>query len=281
MGEFRKYRPYYALNALRFNGGTYNGSADTGSSGSYAYDNSKTRVPNFRDIAGIEYGWLKNMASYCVYGPGSNKTFAVSGIPSVYVRHGEWMSSQYQPFTSLDAFATSDKLADYSIDDYDYRQNMVGATYFQRSMYVAQDVNKILYSMSIFNNNQPTYELNDNPDWAPDTYYELVDTEYVLLDAIPADWNQNYTTYYIQVPAADIKVSCIKFRNRMLADPAADRSYSAAVNRESAHSSVSNNDYSGIKPVYCLFCSYFLDEEVTIHPGDSYLLSLSFESSQF
>ena len=67
----------------------------------------------------------------------------------------------------------------------------------------------------------------------------------------------------------------------MLADPESSRSYDAAQNRESTYSDISQSNRSGIVPVYGLFCSYFLDEPVTIHPGDSYLLSLSFESSQF
>ena len=223
----------------------------------------------------------KNMASYTVYGPNQSKTLTVSGIPSIYVRHGEWMAYQYQPFTVLDAFATSDKLSDYSIDDYDYRPNMVGVTYFQRSMYVAQDVNKILYSMSIFNDNVDSYVANDDTTFAPDTFYALIDGNYILLTEEPLDWATNYTDYYKILPAEDIKVSCIKFRNRMLADSSNDRSYSAAVNRESQYSSISGSNYSGIKPLFCLLCAYFLDEEITIHPGDSYLLSLSFESSQF
>lgn len=279
MGEFRKYRPYYALNALRFNGGAFNNNSY--SSYYYAYDNSKTRVPNFKDIAGIEYGWLKNLASYVMYSVSSNRTITVSGIENTYVRHGEWLGYQYQPFIYLTPFATSDKLSNYSVDDYEYATNLVGITYFQRSHYVAKDVNKILYSMSIFNNNVDSYASNDDPTFVANTFYSLVDENYILLTECPSDWITNYTEYYKLVPAKDINVSCIKFRAPMLADSSTDRTYVNARATESAYSSLGNSNYNGIVPIFALLCAYFLDEEVTIHPGDSYLLSLSFESSQF
>ena len=279
MGEFRKYRPYYALNALRFNGGIYNSNYNSGYYN--AYDNSKTRVPNFKDIAGIEYGWLKNLASYVMYSPGNSKTITVSGIENVYVRHGEWLGYQYQPFINLRPFATSDKLSNYSVDDYEYATNLVGVTYYQIAHYVAKDVNKILYSMSIFNDNVDSYAANDDPTFVTDTFYSLVDENYILLSTVPSDWNTNYMNYYKLVPAEDIKVSCIKFRAPMLADSSTDRTYASARTTETQYSSISYSNYSGIVPIFALLCAYFLDEEVTIHPGDSYLLSLSFESSQF
>lgn len=215
MGEFRKYRPYYACNALRFNGYAWTNESGTKS-------NAITRVPNFKDIAGIEYGWLKNLNSSYTQSTVSQTT--ISGMSGQSVAYARSISNNYQTFVDLTPFATTDKLNDYDIDDYDYRPTMVGVTYFQRAMYVAQDVNKILYSMSIFN-----------------------DT------------------------AEDIKVSCIKFRTCLGADSNSGRGYSAAAIKESTM----------VTGVYAILCAYFLDEEVTIHPGDSHLLSISFESSQF
>lgn len=261
MGEFRKYRPYYACNALRFNAYpniTYNYDGNNGS--------AMTRVPEFKDITGTEYGWLLNLNSRYA-GARQSNTVTIHGTTDA-LQWGRLMSNNFQHFVDLKPFATNDKLVDYDIED--YLINPVGVTYEQHVQYVARDVNKILYSMSIFNDNQPTYEQNDDPDWFDDTYYELIDGNYVLLASQPADWVQNYSQYYIQVPAADIKVSCIKFRKPTAASSNSDRSYANAITTE--------NSQVGL---YTLYCSYFLDEEVTIHPGDSYLLSLSFESSQF
>lgn len=277
MGEFRKYRPYYALNALRFNGRPLGANTNTSS---YAFYEGKTRVPNFKDISGVEYGWLKNHNSYSSRNSGT-RTITVSGIASVSVDQRAWHGHMLYPFTVLTPFATTDKLSAYSVDDYDYQSTMVGQTYFQRSHYVAKDVNKILYSMSIFNDNVDSYVVNADPSFALNTFYELVDGSYILLESEPSNWVTNYMDYYKIDPAEDIKVSCIKFRNEMLADPSTDRSYGQAYSAETAYASLDYSNYTGIVPIYALLCAYFLDEEVTIHPGDSYLLSLSFESSQF
>lgn len=266
MGEFRKYRPYYACNALRFNGYPYYDESNN------SRNNARTRVPNFKDIAGVEYGWLKNFNSSRVnYSNITSTQTTISGISGQSITMCRAISNNYQSFIDLTPFATTDKLADYDIDDYDYRPNMVGVTYFQTAKYVATDVNKILYSMSIFNDNVDSYAANDDPVFVDDTFYSLVDGNYILLTEIPSDWSTNYTGYYKLVPAEDIKVSCIKFRTYLATDSDAGRGYSAAVARE-------NNS---LTQVFALLCAYFLDEEITIHPGDSYLLSLSFESSQF
>ena len=275
MGEFRKYRPYYAINALRFTGASYDNSSSNNTA-----NNGKTRVPNFKDISGVEYGWLKNLAAYSIYNPNSSRTMTVSGIPSVYVRQGEWIGNQYQPFLSLNPFATNDQISQYSIDDYEI--NKIGRVDFTRAYFVAEDVNKVLYSMSIFNDNQDEYILNDSLIWDDEkTYYSLIEGEYIPLSEQPIDWNETYNTYYILKLAEDITVSCIKFRIPMIADSDSSRAYNIVRARESANSNISSNNYSGIVPIFGLLCAYFLDEPVTIHPGDSHLLSLSFESSQF
>ncbi|MBP5596278.1 MAG: hypothetical protein J6Y02_12905 [Pseudobutyrivibrio sp.] len=261
MGEFRKYRPYYACNALRFNSYanmTYNSSGDNGS--------AMSRVPEFKDITGTEYGWLLNLNSkWATYSQSNNVTFHGS---SNQMNRGRVISNNYQHFVDLTPFATEDKLADYDIED--YLINPVGVTYEQHVQYVARDVNKILYSMSIFNDNVDSYVANDDTTFALDTFYALIDGNYVLLTEEPSDWSINYTGYYKILPAEDIKVSCIKFRKPTAASSNTSRSYANSLATE-------NNQVA----LYTLYCAYFLDEEVTIHPGDSYLLSLSFESSQF
>lgn len=269
MGTFKKYRPYYACNALRFNAREklY-----------YEYlnnkDNAMTRVPNFQDVNGTEYGWLLNMNARSYNGNQSTTTSSASGISIESITLGTVIAGNYEHFVYLTPYATSDKLVDYSIDDYDYRQNMVGVTYFQRAQYVARDVNKILYSMSIFNDNADTYDQNQSSFWDPtnNKYYSYDSTTqtYIHITEEPADWSTNYTDYYILNPAEDIEVSCIKFRKVMAASSNASRSYDNATATESNQVNI-----------LTLYCSYFLDQPVTIHPGDSYLLSLSFESSQF
>ena len=278
MGEFRKYRPYYACNALRFNAREklyYDG-----------YSNNKadamTRVPNFKDINGTEYGWLLNMNAHAYYGNNSTTTSSASGISIESITLGTVIAGNYEHFTYLTPYATSDKLVDYSIDDYDYRPNIAGVTYFQRAQYVAQDVNKILYSMSIFNDNVDVYNINDAPNtviqvWSQDTFYEKVGDNYILTTSQPTDWNDNigdgkygYNQYYTLHEAEDIEVSCIKFRKVMAASSNTSRSYANATATESNQVNI-----------LTIYCSYFLDHPVTIHAGDSYLLSLSFESSQF
>lgn len=264
MGEFRKYRPYYACNALRFSSMgplTYAGGNKWG---------GIARVPNFKDISGTEYGWLTTLNTNRTYTNNDNNVTSASGIAIPSVKQFTFLAGNYEHFTYLTPFATTDKLANYDINDYDYRQNMVGQTYIQRAAFVAEDVNKILYSMSIFNDNADSYAANDDPAFVADTFYSLVDGNYILLSAEPADWGTNYTNYYKLVPAEDIKVSCIKFRNCMSACNIASRSYSSPYGTETNNTNI-----------LALLCAYFLDEEITIHPGDSYLLSLSFESSQF
>lgn len=267
MGEFRKYRPYYACNALRFN------ASETVWYDSYGKGDAMTRVPEFRDLAGIEYGWLLNLNSiFNTYNVGNNwmnsgGTYSGITIDKNYSR-ATVVAGNYQHFVYLDPFATNDKLANYDINDYSITP--VGITYSQRQQYVARDVNKILYAMSIFNDNADSYVANDDTTFAPNTFYALIDGNYVLLTEEPSNWSTNYTDYYKILPAEDIKVSCIKFRKVMAASSNASRSYAEAKTGE-------NNQV----PLFVLYVSYFLDEEITIHPGDSYLLSLSFESSQF
>lgn len=258
MGEFRKYRPYYACNALRFN------ACETQWYATGNREQAMTRVPEFKSITGTEYGWLLNLFSqYASLNYSSNTTIAGTSYT-----WGTVIQANYQHFVYLTPFATNDKLSDYSIDDYSITP--IGVTHFQRAQYVAKDVNKILYSMSIFNDNVDSYAANDNPTFVADTFYSLVDGNYILLSTEPADWSTNYAGYYKLVPAEDIKVSCIKFRKLMAASSNTSRSY--------ANARVTESNQTG---VYALYVSYFLDEEVTIHPGESYLLSLSFESSQF
>lgn len=261
MGEFRKYRPYYSCNALRFNAYpniTYNWDGNNG--------NSMTRVPEFKDITGTEYGWLLNLNSRYAGAQQSNRV-TIHGTTDT-LQWGQLISNNFQHFVDLKPFATNDKLVDYDIEDYSI--NPVGITYEQHVQYVARDVNKILYSMSIFNDNVDSYVANDITTFAPDTFYALIDGDYVLLTEEPSDWSTNYTDYYKILPAEDIKISCIKFRKPTAASSNTSRSYANATATESNHIGL-----------YTLYCSYFLDEEITIHPGDSYLLSLSFESSQF
>lgn len=270
MGEFRKYRPYYACNALRFN------ASETVWYSSGNKDGAMTRVPEFQDIGGTEYGWLLNLNSMnMTYHEGDNTTIsypAQGSYPAIsdQVSWGTAVAANYQHFVYLTPFATTDKLADYDMDDYDYRSTKQGITYFQRMQFVASNVNKILYSMSIFNGNTDSYVVNDDTTFAPDTFYALIDGNYILLTEEPSNWSTNYTDYYKILHAEDIKISCIKFRKIMAASSNSSRSYANAIAGE-------NNQTAR----YVLYCAYFLDEEITIHPGDSYLLSLSFESSQF
>ena len=265
MGEFRKYRPYYACNALRFNAYpniTYNSSGENGS--------SMSRVPEFKDITGTEYGWLLNLnCQWASYGQSTNVT--IHGT-SEQINRGRLVSNNYQHFVDLKPFATADLLVDYDIEDYSITP--VGVTYEQHNQYVARDVNKILYSMSIFNDNVDTYDQNTSALWDPtnNEYYSYDSTTqtYTHITEEPLDWSTNYTNYYILHEAEDIIVSCIKFRKSMAASANTSRSY--------ANSLATATNQVGL---YTLYCSYFLDQPVTIHPGDSYLLSLSFESSQF
>lgn len=261
MGEFRKYRPYYACNALRFNG---NETVWYYSSSSSDRSNAMTRVPNFQDIYGTEYGWLLNMFSRWTNSQYSNNTT----IDGTSYCCGTIMSSNYQHFVYLTPFATADVLANYNVDDYEI--NSIGTCHNIRAQFVAEDVNKILYSMSIMNDNTDTYEANTSITWASDTYYELVDESYVLVETMPEDWDTTYMNYYVLHEAEDITISCIKFRKIMGASSNSSRSYDSATLTESNQVGV-----------YALYVAYFLDEAVTIQPGESYLLSLSFESSQF
>lgn len=40
------------------------------------------------------------------------------------------------------------------------------------------------------------YIPNDISTWAPDTFYQKIDNNYILLTEMPSDWAQNYTSYY-------------------------------------------------------------------------------------
>lgn len=263
MGEFRKYRPYYACNALRFS--SYGPGSYVGSGNKWG---GITRVPNFKAVNGTEYGWLVNLNTRVDYLNNDNNVTTASGQTFNSIKQHTFLMGNYEHFTYLDPFATTDLLENYDIND--YQINPIGITYVTRARFVAQDVNKILYSMSIFNNNTDSYVANDDNTWAPDTFYALIDGNYVLLTEIPSDWNSNYTSYYKISPAEDITVTCIKFRKYMRASTYADRGYSSPDANEQGNTNI-----------LVLYCAYFLDEPVTIHPGDSYLLSLSFESSQF
>lgn len=273
MGTFVKYRPYYACNALRFNGTNYNSSE---SMGSYQYyrQNSATRVPNFKDISGTEYGWLLNLNSYSnyeQYNSNNNYTGTVSGIENQTINKRVALSNNYQIFKDLVPFATADLFSGYSIND--YAINSIGETYYTIANFVAEDTNKVLYSLSIFNNDVDAYIPNESNIWAENTYYEEIGSEYILLDSEPADWNENYANYYTFHSAQDLHVGCIKFRKLGMVESRADRSWTNA----NVNEGTGNNQL----PVYVLLCAYFLDQPVSIAPGDSYLLSLSFETSPF
>lgn len=215
MGEFRKFRSYYASNALRFNASYWYYSTST--NGPYAM----TRVPNFKDILGNEYYWLINFMSTDLR---SSSTISnISGTGDSETK-GNCIAQNYQVFSYLKPFATADLISNYSIDDYEIVP--IGTTHYTRAHFVAEDVNKVLYSMSIFNNTEE-----------------------------------------------DITVSCIKFRKLCYVSTSTSQSYSSAYTTESAQT-----DRIG---VYALFVAYYLDEPVTIAPGQSHLISLSFETSQF
>lgn len=267
MGTFKKYRPYYACNAVRFS------SYGPGSYASSVYKwGGITRVPNFKAVNGTEYGWLVNLNSRDDGLNSNTNVTTASGQTFDSVKQHTFLMGNYEHFTYLDPFATADVLSEYSIDDYEI--NPIGVTYVTRARFVARDVNKILYSMSIFNNNVDTYDQNISTLWDPtnNEYYSYDSTTqtYTHITEEPADWSTNYTDYYILHEAEDITVTCIKFRNYMRASTYADRGYSSPDANEQGNTNV-----------LALYCSYFLDQPVTIYPGDSYLLSLSFESSQF
>lgn len=40
------------------------------------------------------------------------------------------------------------------------------------------------------------YIPNDIATWAPDTFYQKIGNNYILLTEMPSDWAQNYTSYY-------------------------------------------------------------------------------------
>lgn len=266
MGEFKKFRSYYAANSMRLNGlptwySTYTTTVNIGQ--------GATRVQNFKDLTGVEYGWLCNFNSAKVnhYNIGHYWNGVYSGIPvsDWYMNWG--VTQNYQTFSWLYPKATADLLEDYSVEDYEV--NAIGDTAFQRLHSAGHNTNRVIYPISVRNNNVDTYVLNDSIIWdETKEYYKFEEGAYVRLLEQPENWTEAYNTYYIFTLAQPITVSCIKFYKMFAVSNRTNMDYTNPIDTD-----------LNATPAFVLYIAYYLDEPITLQPNESFTKVLSFEST--
>lgn len=311
MGAFKKYKPYYACNALRFTADNHKITKvyDTGLV-SKETRHPISRVPNFKDIFGNEYYWLYNMNTYYLwyYYINMNTDSQLintiveypseeAKVPTEYtnITDDDVLSSlvnpnnvqaimdNYQTFINLVPIPTNDLLADYDIEDYS-RDNQVGKTLnFERSLSVSEGINSIKYQIIIINSEEETYVSNSDSEWKEDYFYEAVystDEEesryilyYELLTEKPAYWDTDYDHYFYKQEASNIEVSCIKFFTVLAASKYNSSSYSSPM--------ANDNNADKLYGAICLLCAYFLDEPITLAPGEMASVDITFRSNDF
>ena len=240
-GVFKKHRATYATEGVRL-----------------WYDNANNRAA--RNATGAGRQGIRCPMIKALDGTEWNYIYATRGYSGNYSGQAELAGFNMASFNYMVAFATADRLEDWHIDD--WQINAIGSTSQGKACMFNDQVMQQTYTLNITNPSVDHYVLNTNPAWAEDTYYYKDGNNYILLENEPVDWEENYGTYYVFVPASDITVTCIRFRRQILVCDSTqwDQNTSGYMYSERA----------------ALGYSYYLDEPIIIPPQGNYSLTIKF-----
>jgi len=241
-GVFKKHRATYATEGARL-----------------WYDNANNR--SARNATGAGRQAVKCPMVKALDGTEWNYIFATRGYAGTYAYQAELAGENMASFNYMTAYATADRLEDWHIED--WQINAIGSTSQGKACMFNEQVMQQTYTLNITNPSVDHYSLNTNPYWSENTYYYKDGNNYILLETIPEDWEENYGTYYIFVQASEITVYCIRFKRSV-----------RFCDSSNWDTNSSTYPLGSVKEV--LAYSYYLDEPIIIPPQGNHSLTIKF-----
>lgn len=246
-GILKKHRASYAAEGVRL---WYDNANNRSARNATGVGRQGVRCPTIISIDGTEFHYI----------------FGSRGYSGNYSGQADIAGYNERSFTGLTAFATADLLQNWSIDDHEI--NQIGSTSQSQGCMFNDVVMQQVYTINIVNNSVDHYEQNTDPVFVPNKFYEKDGNNYILLTELPSgvDWSIDYANYYVLVEAADITVKCIRFQKNycLCSDNQWDSNTSSAQYIEKQ----------------CLAYSYYLDEPITISPGNTHTLTVKFSPTE-